>query len=520
MGGGAGCVVSAVLSAMLCGGTMVAPMAAQTPSAATPAQLPSAPSTILSAQEKAQRDETLGRPAGSGLRFTPAMTLPGPNGVTQDLASDAPMPLSLDDAISIGLERNIRMRYDVANQKYVRGLVLSVINVLVPNLSLNATSQAQEIDLAAMGFNPAVLGKFAGTGLIPAGFTIPLIVKVNTTQAQVKLSQTFFNLTDFELFRGTSNETNAVDLTLLNDRGEVIYTVAGQYLTVLADQANVANAKAQVLSAKTLFDQAKAKQDAGVGVNIDRLRAQVEYQQRQQDELAAENKQAKDTIQLARILGLPANQPLELTDKAPFHEFDDMDLNSAKATAYDHRKDLLGLEQNIKLEQHVQKAVRFQRLPTLAFNGDYGVIGITNGSYHGDFTAEGSVRFPIFNEASQRGEQEVIDAQLLSLRQRESDLRVTIDAQIRSAMLDVTSADERVKVAQSNVELSKQELADAQERFKAGVDDNLPAVDAAATVASAEAQLVQTLYQYNVAKLALARSTGVIETRYRTYLGN
>jgi outer membrane protein TolC len=504
------------MGAVLSGGVL----AAQVPAAAAPAQLPSAPSTILSAQEKAQRDEALGRPAGSGLRFTPAATEPGPNGVAQDLASDAPMPLSLDDAISIGLERNIRLRYDVANQKYVRGLVLSVINVLVPNLSLNATSQAQEIDLAAMGFKPAVLAGFSKTGLLPAGFTIPLIVKVNTTQAQVKLSQTFFNLTDFELFRGTSNETNVVDLTLLNDRGEVIYTVAGQYLTVLADQANVTNAQAQVLSAKTLFDQAKAKQDAGVGVNIDRLRAQVQYQQRQQDELAAENKQAKDTIQLARILGLPANQPLQLTDASPFHEFNGMDLDSAKATAYEHRKDLLGLEENIKLEQHVQKAVRFQRLPTLAFNGDYGVIGITNGSYHGDFTAEGSVRFPIFNEAAQRGQQEVIDAQLLGLRQRESDLRVTIDAQIRSAMLDVTSADERVKVAQSNVELAKQELADAQERFKAGVDDNLPAVNAAATVASAQAQLVQTLYQYNVAKLALARSTGVIETRYRTYLGN
>jgi outer membrane protein TolC len=514
--GGLGCLLGAALGAVLTGGTM----AAQTPAAGTPAPLPSAPSAILSGQEKAQRDEALGRPAGSGFRFTPAATQAGPNGVTQDLASDAPMPLSLDDAISIGLERNIRLRYDAANQRYVRGLVLSVINVLAPNLKLTATSQAQEIDLAAMGFKPALFAKFASTGLIPAGFSIPLLVKVNTTQANVSLNQTFFNLTDFELFRGTANETNVVDLTLLNDRGEVIYTVAGQYLTVLADQANVSNAQAQVVSAKTLFDQAKAKQEAGVGVNIDRLRAQVQYQQRQQDEVAAENQQAKDMIQLARILGLPANQPLELTDKAPFHEFGDMDLSSAKATAYQHRKDLLELEESIKLDQHVQKAVRFQRLPTLAFNGDYGVIGITNGSYHGDFSAEGIVRFPIFNEASQRGEQEVADAQLLNLRQRESDLRVTIDAQIRSAMLDVTSADERVKVAQSNVELAQQELSDADARFKAGVDDNLPAVDAAATVASAQAQLVQTLYQYNVAKLALARSTGVIETRYRTYLGN
>jgi outer membrane protein TolC len=51
------------------------------------------------------------------------------------------------------------------------------------------------------------------------------------------------------------------------------------------------------------------------------------------------------------------------------------------------------------------------------------------------------------------------------------------------------------------------------------VTDNLPVVDAEASVTSAQAQLVQDLYQYNVAKLELARDTGVIESRYREYLG-
>jgi outer membrane protein TolC len=139
--------------------------------------------------------------------------------------------------------------------------------------------------------------------------------------------------------------------------------------------------------------------------------------------------------------------------------------------------------------------------------------------YHGVFNAIGTVNVPIFREASQRGEEEVIDAQLTSLHQREADLRVSIDAQIRTSMLDVLASKQLVDVSKSNVALAQQELSDANERFKAGVDDNLPVVDAEAAVASAEAQLVQSLYQYNVAKLQLARATGVVETRYRTYLG-
>jgi outer membrane protein TolC len=197
-----------------------------------------------------------------------------------------------------------------------------------------------------------------------------------------------------------------------------------------------------------------------------------------------------------------------------------MDLDAAKITAYKHRKDYLSVLEQIALTQRELKAVKYQRLPTLAFNGFYGIIGLTtSNSYHGVFTAEGSLSVPIFREAAQRGEQDVVDAQLTALRQREADLKVTIDAQIRTSMLDVNAAKELVKVAQSNVELAQQELSDEGERFAAGVDDNLPLVDAQGSVASAQAQLLNSLYQYNVAKLQLARNTGVVETRYRSYLG-
>jgi outer membrane protein TolC len=44
-------------------------------------------------------------------------------------------------------------------------------------------------------------------------------------------------------------------------------------------------------------------------------------------------------------------------------------------------------------------------------------------------------------------------------------------------------------------------------------------VTAQATLASAQSNLVESLYQYNVAKLALARSAGILEQQYRVYLG-
>jgi outer membrane protein TolC len=481
--------------------------------------LPAAPSTVLAAQLAAQQNEALAKPAGSGLSFLAPSTQPGPAGVLIEAPKDGPLLLSLDDAISIALQRNIRIKYDQGNQRAVKGDSLGVLDALLPNLTLNAASSTQELNLAAMGFSPILLSKFSSTGLIPAGYHIATIVKVNVTQASLSASQTLFNLTDYEIYRGTKNESAVVDLGLLNDHGDVILNVATPYLQILADQANLANARAQARSSKALFDQASAKQTAGVGIHLDTLRAQVQHQQDQQTVLSDQNQLDKDTIQLTRVLGIPASQPIQLTDNVPFADLAAMDLETANLTALAHRKDFLSIEQQIDLTVRELKAVRYQRLPTVAFNGYYGVIGVTNGSYHGDFNAAGSLNFPIFREAAQRGEQEVVDGQLAALRQREADLRVAMDAQIRSSMLDVTSSAELVKVAQSNVDLAKQELSDEQQRFSAGVDDNLPVVDAEASLTSAEAQLVQALYQYNVAKLQLARNTGVIETRYRVYLG-
>ncbi len=86
-------------------------------------------------------------------------------------------------------------------------------------------------------------------------------------------------------------------------------------------------------------------------------------------------------------------------------------------------------------------------------------------------------------------------------------------------MLDVQATAQLVKVAQSNVDLAREELQDSSDRFTAGVDDNLPEVQAQATLANAQTQMVNALYQYNQAKLNLARNTGVVETQYQTYLG-
>ncbi len=465
--------------------------------------LPVAPSVALALRQDAAP------PAA-----TPVLTTKFAGGMTIESATPVTLPLSLDDAINRGLTRNLQIKLDTQTERNVRGEILAVGNQLLPNMKASASTNTLEINLAAMGFKPSSLEAFG----LPAN-AVHEIVKVDTTSAQLSIDQLLFNLPDLYLYSAAKKAATVASLNVLNTRGDVVLAVGMQYLAALADQAQIANAQALATADDEVLRQATLSHDAGVGINLDVLRARVQLQTQQQTLVKAENQFAKDKIALNRLIGEPADQELTLTDAVPYAEFAEMPLDQAKTLAYERRKDLLALEAQMEVAERARKAVKYERLPQLAFSGYYGVLGETEGLYHGVFTAQGVLKIPIFEESRFRGESEVTAAQEIALKRQITALKVTIEAQIRASMLDVQSSAELVKVARSNVELAQQELSDTRDRFSAGVDDNLPVVQAQATLAAAQSRLVGTQFQYNQAKLNLARNTGVVETRYKEYLG-
>ena len=477
-----------LISAAVFGGVHARGQAVETRDENHAAQLPTAPSAVQ-------------RP----------LMLPG--GVRVERERSGAIPLTLDDAIQIALKNNVEIVVRKQQERYVRGQTLTVGNALLPNIEARGYTQAQEIDLAAMGFKPGavkvpgVVGEF------------PTIVKVNTTSAQLTLSQQLFNVPAFYLYFAARKAGEAANWATLSARGSVVLATGGLYLKILADEADVGNAEGLVKQDELVYEHAKASRDAGVGINLDVLRAQVQLQNEQQILVRAVNTEAKDKILLNREMGQPAGQELKLLDAVPFADLGTMTVGEAMEVAEVKRKDLRGLEVQLEVAEKARQAVRFERLPTLGVGGYYGVLGETRGLYHGVFAAEGLLSIPVFQEATFRGQREVAAAQVAGLRRQIEGRRGQIEAEIRSSMLDVQTAAELVKVARSSVGLATEALNDATMRFTAGVEDNMPVVRAQTTLTGAQAQMVQAEFQYNYAKLTLARNTGVVETQYRQYLG-
>jgi outer membrane protein TolC len=219
------------------------------------------------------------------------------------------------------------------------------------------------------------------------------------------------------------------------------------------------------------------------------------------------------------VIGLPVAQEFTLAQKIPFTPPPPLTLEDAIARALRDRPDYAQALAHVRAAEYSQRAANDQRLPTLVFNGDYGVIGRNLSNAHGTFDVAAAVQVPIFQGGRIKGEIIEADSALKQRKAEAEDLRGRIEYEVRTAFLDLAAAAEQVRVAQSTLNLANETLTQAQDRFRAGVTNNVEVVQAQEAVANSNDAFINSTLQFNLAKLALARSLGVAERATKEFLG-
>ncbi|WP_158752269.1 TolC family protein [Acidobacterium sp. S8] len=426
--------------------------------------------------------------------------------------------LSLDDAMQMGIQNNLALTEARQNQQTAQAQASQTLNLLLPNIDITGGTGLHQYNLEAQGFRGELISSFSPLVPPSEAANFPFIVKVDLTEGQANLKQTLFNWAGWDLYRAMKVGAKSAYYSAQSTRGLVVLNVGTIYLQAIADSAQLDYARSLLKTDETLLYQAHEGHMAGTAANLDELRARVQYQTQQQAVIVAENTLEKDKITLKRQIGMAPEQQIQLTDAVPFADLSVLTIEEAKREAYASRQDYQSLLQEIRMAELERKAATHERFPTLDFQGNYGVQGISGGPFHGVFVAAGSLNIPIFQEAKFRGDRDVAESQLQNYRSQMADLRNKIDQQLRDSLLDLQTANQLVQVARSSVDLSNTALEQSTERFKAGIDDNLPVVQAQSTLAQAQSQYVNSVRQFNQAKLGLARNLGIVDTQYKTYL--
>jgi outer membrane protein TolC len=143
-----------------------------------------------------------------------------------------------------------------------------------------------------------------------------------------------------------------------------------------------------------------------------------------------------------------------------------------------------------------------------AISGNYEVIGTNPAQSHGAFTVVGTLSIPLWQGG--RTVAEIAQAEaVLAQRQAElDDTRSQIEAQVRQACLDFEAAAGQVEVARKNAQVAQETLEMTRARMEAGVINTVEVVQAQQTVASAQLDLIDSVFAHNLAKLSLARAVG------------
>jgi outer membrane protein TolC len=420
-------------------------------------------------------------------------------------ATDGVLELGLQDAIQRGLKANLGLVLQSSNEKSAGGERLQELQHLLPTVTGSASIEVQQVNLAAYGL------KFPGLN--------PIIGPFQVVDFRGYLTQNVVNLQALQNFIAAKHNFEAAKLTAQDARDLVVLTVGNAYLLCIADAARIAAVNAEMNSSKVSLDQANDAHEAGTSPRLDVLRAQVDYQNEQQQLISTTNQLAKDKLALARAIGLPLDQKFELSDSAPYAALDTPDPDAAFQQALKQRKDLAAAEETLKGAEAGKKAAFDQQLPVVDVSGNYGDLGTTLAHSHGTFSVTGEVTAPILQIAKTHGDEEVAGAKYDQAEAKLSDQVQQVNADVRDAILDIQTAAKLVDATRSNVDLANEALLEAQERFKAGVADSLPVSQALATDEQANDQYISALYQHNVAKLALARALGVAASQSTTYLG-
>ncbi|HYU42383.1 MAG TPA: TolC family protein [Vicinamibacteria bacterium] len=445
------------------------------------------------------------------LLLAPQATAPSPGpgpqsplfgGVPTGTATPSPLPLSLADAIDRGLRGNLALVLAEQGVRAARGGRLEAFGDVLPHLNGRLSAVRQKLSLEAFGFSGF------------PGIDSPVVGPFNVFDSRVLLTEEL-DLKGLYKARAEGQRVEAARWTYQDTRELVVLVSGNLYLRTLAEQSRVEAARAEAETARALHQLALDRKSAGVVPGVDVLRAEVELRSREQRVIEADTRLARAKLDLARAIGLPLGQEIQLTDAMPSPVVPPLTLEQTMEMAFARRSDWKAAQARVRAAEASRRSALGEALPGLTLDADYGAIGQTYGGARNTFTLAGALRVPLFQGGLVAGKVLAADAALQSARAGMEDLRGRIDYDVRVAGLELKAAADRQAVAESARALAREQLRQAQDRFAAGVANNVDVVLAQEAVARAEEDWISTVYDFNLARATLGRAVGLVEDAFR-----
>lgn len=384
--------------------------------------------------------------------------------------------------IQVSLNNNRDLRLAALNVEKARALYGIQRAELYPSLGATGNIDMQRVPADLSSSHTATTQKQYSVNLGISSWEIDFFGRIRSLKDQA-----------LETYLASEETRNSAQISLIS-------TVAGAYLTLVADKEALSIAQSTLATQQASYQLILKRLQAGVGTDIDLQRAKTQVDSAQADIWRFTQQIAKDLNALNLVVGKPVDEELLAKDLAGIRPLQPISPGLSSEVLL-LRPDIRAAEHRLLAANAQIDAARAALFPRISLTTAIGTasadLGGLFGSGQGTWLFAPQISAPIF------------DARLWSAYDAariEGELAIAqYEKAIQSAFREVADAlairgtiDRQIEIQQSLFQSASRTYELANQRYAQGVDSYLGVLDAQRAMYSAQ----QGLVQLHLAKLA------------------
>ncbi len=410
--------------------------------------------------------------------------------VVQDQSADIAGPLTLEDAIRIGLKNQHSLAIAQASIVSAKASVTQSKSAYYPQVAPSYSYTNQKTTQTFNGVKQ--------TGVVESGIT-----------------QIGANLLLFDMGKREENvlaskySAKSAGFSYTDVRQSVIQNITTSYYEILRRKELVRVAQASVDRAKTTLDATRAFVENGTSPKKDILQAEADYENADVQLSVAKNDVRLAMTTLKQSMSVLSSMPVITPDvklPTPSANPDTTDIATYVNKAFDKRSGIKRDEATTDTHRHTLKIAHI--------NAGFQVNASITEGYRVDpspgenRTFNTSFSYPLFDAGSARASVRQAEATLEQAQRQVALTKQGIQADVESNLLTREEARLRIRATQSALRASQENYNAARESQKEGAGTIIDVITAQTQLVTAETNAVQALYDFYIADARFRRAIG------------
>jgi outer membrane protein len=311
--------------------------------------------------------------------------------------------------------------------------------------------------------------------------------------------------------RSAKKLVTVADFQTEQARQDLILEIVRAYYAIGVLQENEKAAENTVKTAEANAKRMETMHTAGTVVDSDLLSAKVFVAQMKDRQIRAQNDLAMAEMQLARLMGLPVEQQLELARSVSEPNASTKTLQEWTQTALEERPALRAAQLEETASDDERKAAKAEFGPTIALFGSTERDAMTLAGPSGtNWTAGARLDFNLFAGGATKARLAEAAANANKAKHNVEWFRSGVTLEVRQAFLDAAAAAQRAATARDTAEQATESLRIVQNRYEAGLTTITELLRAQTAQLDARTLYLSALQDWQVSQAQLARAAGVL----------